>query len=166
MREVKILIGLPGAKKTTWARSYVTSGNYNTAIITLDAIREMMYGRYDYREELEPLIYQIAVAIIRQSLRAGLDIIIDDTMLILTKQSREHLVNFLRSYLYACGKISIQAVTFQYDQQCVINRTSDPRGLDPSRWLMVINEMMLKFEPVSDAEDFDSIVKSHSFSFS
>jgi predicted kinase len=166
MRQVKLLVGLPGARKTSWARLYVASGNSGTMILTLDVIRSMLFGKYDYREDFEPLVYQIALDSLNRILTTGYDCIVDDSMLSLTKASRNYIITWIRAKEYRLGKINLEAVTFDYSPKCVEDRLSNPRGLDKSRWLQTINEMMLKFEPVSSGEGFDSIVHSTSFSFS
>ncbi|HEX2958324.1 MAG TPA: AAA family ATPase, partial [Chitinispirillaceae bacterium] len=91
MQTIDILIGLPGAGKTTYARNY-TANNPGWMIISVDNIREMLYGKYHYDEKDQLLVQRITGRTVKEILRYGYDLIIDDSILILTKAARRELV--------------------------------------------------------------------------
>lgn len=156
MKTVDVLIGLPGAGKTEYAKSFVIS-NPDWMIITLDAIREMLYGRYVYKDSDQSMVQRIAGFIVGQIAKSGRNVILDDTVLILTKASRKELIMSLRAMFYSEG-IVIRAIVFNYDFDiCLNRRLRDPRGVSSYQWKQVITELMRQYEPVYESEDFDKI---------
>lgn len=164
MNEVIVLVGLPGSGKTTWATNYVKE-NQSTLIVNLDCIREMLFGKYDYRDFHEPLVYKIAINAIDGILKSGCNVIIDDSMLTLTRKSRAIIVNYIRSRDYAnkYSKHTITAIEFIYSTFCEESRLRNHRGLGPLRWANTIDTMRQRFESVYPSEDFNKIVQIEFF---
>jgi predicted kinase len=167
MNMVKILIGLPGAGKSSWAAQYLNTNTPNeTVIISLDSIREMLFGKYCFVDRLESLVRGIAYHVMRSALHAKLDIIIDDTNLILTKADREMLVYTLRALEHHTGVLTIEAICFPYTDECKYRRMHDNRGLGASRWEKLIDEMLERYQPIMSAYElkqgvlFDDILLS------
>ncbi len=156
MRIIDVLIGLPGVGKTTFARNFVIS-NPEWMIITLDAIREMLYGCYVYKDSDQAMVQRIAGFIVRQIAQSGRNAILDDTVMVLTKASRKELISSLRAMFYA-ERVQIRAIVFNYDLEiCLNKRLADPRGVSSQQWKRVITDMVQEFEPVSKSEGFDKI---------
>lgn len=154
---VDVLIGLPGAGKTSYARNFVIT-NPDWMIITLDAVREMLYGRYVYNDTDQSMMQLIAGFIVKQVVQSGRNAIIDDTVMVLTKAARRELILSLRALLYT-EKIQIRAIDFSYDFEiCLNRRIAEPRGVSAIHWKKVISEMVQQFEPISEFEGFDEII--------
>lgn len=76
---VIILRGLPGSGKTTWAREFVKYHGWYRCV-SKDGLREMFdFGRYDF--DKEKLIRKIQGRLIRELLREGLNVVVDNTNL-------------------------------------------------------------------------------------
>lgn len=72
-REVVVLVGLPGAGKTTWAEQNLP----DHLRVCLDDIVEMLSVRYD--PDLSKLYWAIEDTLVRYALMAGRDVVIDRT---------------------------------------------------------------------------------------
>jgi len=154
MSKIIVLVGLPGAKKTTWAKDYqLANGSYK--IVSFDAIREMLYGRYDYREKDEEMIKYIGLSTVSKLIISKHDVIIDDSMLVLTRFQRAYLVKFLRDMQPMFGTMQISAVSFPHLPEHRGLRKADPRGLPAEHWDSVFDKMLSIYEPMNDKETFD-----------
>jgi len=72
-----ILIGMIGSGKSAWAR--MTAGtDFNTIRVSGDDIRDMIKDRYTFDFQLEPLVDKMKMAMVREVLTAGKDVVIDD----------------------------------------------------------------------------------------
>lgn len=157
MRTFDLLIGLPGAGKTTYAKNFVND-NPGWMIVTLDAIREMLYGKYVYNDSDQAMVQRMAGFIVSEIAKSGRDAIVDDTVMVLTKAARKELVLSLRTKFYK-EDISIRAIVFKYQLDiCLNRRLAEPRGVSPWRWKKVVSELFRTFEPVSEFEGFDEIL--------
>lgn len=78
MQKVFITIGNIGCGKSTWAKKYVEE-HPNTVIVSKDSIREMLYGKYDYREEDESLISSMMIELTSQLININKNVILDET---------------------------------------------------------------------------------------
>ena len=76
---VIILRGLPGSGKTTWAREFIKYRPWYRRV-SKDALREMFaFGEYDYNDE--KLVRKIQGQLIRDLLREGSSVVVDNTNL-------------------------------------------------------------------------------------
>lgn len=77
-----LTVGLPGSGKTTWARQQVMAdATGKTVRINRDDLRVMTFGKFvlDNPREQEPVISKIQQAMVTAALRAGQNVIVDDT---------------------------------------------------------------------------------------
>lgn len=75
-------VGLPGSGKTTWARQQVAADTTGKTVrINRDDLRVMTFGKFvlDNPREQEPVITKIQQAMVTAALRAGQNVIVDDT---------------------------------------------------------------------------------------
>lgn len=72
-------IGLPGSGKTTWARRYVHN-HPGTVRTNRDDLRAMLHHGL-YTPDNERIVVEVQHAMIRDALRAGRDVVVDDTNL-------------------------------------------------------------------------------------
>lgn len=160
MLKLLILVGLPGAGKTTWAKK-VLERCTGVVLVSSDAIREMLYGRYDFRPGDEEMVRRIALAAMRYAFVHRCSVILDDSLLSLTAESRDSLVEYVRTFEPLFGKLEISAITFPRMplEHLKFVRQQDPKGLTPMHWEHVINELSAEFQSVEGNECFD-IVRS------
>jgi len=79
MTTLHIIRGLPGSGKTTFATSWVREDPDNRTRVNRDDLRQMMFGkRADLLPAQEALVTAAEQAIVRSSLEAGRDTIVDD----------------------------------------------------------------------------------------
>lgn len=168
MNRVEILIGLPGAGKDTVARQAVeiarTLGNVPPVIVSLDNIREMIYGKYEYHADDEPFIKHLGLRIIRNALEDQRDVVVNDSMWILTRADRHLLINFIRTNEHRVGGIDIVATQLMTPPEiCRARRVSNPRTLKAADWHRIIDEMQAQYQPIVNPDDglnegFDEVI--------
>lgn len=143
-RKIYITIGLPGSGKSTWAQ-YMTCDDSNNKIVSGDAIREMLAGRYHYDRNLEYLIDQIKRSCIESILGfSSSNIIIDDVHG--EPKYRKYLCDFIREMVNDVSideaRPEIFYVVFKSNKSSLIsNRKIAPKGLNPHIWNHVIDKL-------------------------
>jgi predicted kinase len=151
---VWILVGIPGAGKSTWAKEKAKDGN--TIIISRDDLRYMIKGEYIFDMRYEPLIKEMSRSMIADAMRAGFDIIIDETNI--TKRQRTEIIEFVKDNEDFDDFASIIAVVFEEKENNLENRMREPRGLSRDLWESVINKMKDNWEDITDDERFVKII--------
>ena len=76
MQKVIVLVGIPASSKSTWAKLEV-SKNPNIVRVNRDDIRVMTFN-YVFSEDNEKLVVSIRDHVIKQALKKGRDVIVDD----------------------------------------------------------------------------------------
>jgi predicted kinase len=155
MQRVYILIGVPGAGKSTWAAS-VAAHRENTVIINRDSIRTMIKGKYNFVPALEPLVSEMSQHAIFAALKRGYDVIVDECHI--TREKRWKTVDYIRSNH---PEVAIGFVQFVSDDLCLIRRCEEPRGYTKEKWAKVHDAMMNAYEPVGEPgeEVYDYLIK-------
>jgi predicted kinase len=165
MNTIRICIGFPGSGKTTWAKQYIEKHRpqNKTAIVSPDAFREMINGKYLFDDSQEALILRMTLDCTRLILTNGLDVIIDESNYILTAKSRAQLMKDIRRYECVLGKLRVGAVLFDAPVWTSIDRRiMFPHGkYDANHWTTVILNMASVFEPVTDTESFDFFERAY-----
>lgn len=165
MRTVDVLIGLPGAGKTTLAQRMAEEGritNNPVNIISGDALREMMHGKYLYLDGCERRLYYTAMNMAQYLLKDGLDLVIDEATWVLTRSGRMRLIHHLRKAIpdgeaWGRGRVLVNAHIFPYNPQMLQRRQAEARGYSEQHWMLVVSNMVRVFEPVTASEGFDLI---------
>lgn len=95
--EVKVMVGVPGSGKSTWANKeaqFLEADGFHTAIISRDVIRESFIGDKDYFSR-ENEVFEEFVRQINECLEIGIDYIFVDATHI-SQGSRAKLLGRLR----------------------------------------------------------------------
>lgn len=137
-----ILIGMVGSGKSSWAR--MTAGtDFNTIRVSGDDIRNMIKDRYTFDFQLEPLVDKIKIAMIREVLVAGKDIVIDDCNL--TFAGRDKLCKNLVDI--AKDGIEITYVWMNCSDDIALERRlTNLKGRTEFEWREVIKKHRSMFE--------------------
>lgn len=144
-----ILIGMIGSGKSSWAR--MTAGtDFNTIRVSGDDIRNMIKDRYTFDFQLEPLVDKMKMAMIKEVVKSGKDIIIDDCHL--TREGREELCKYLVSI--AETGIDITYVWIKCNDMIALRRRkTNLRGRTEFEWQQVIHKHLHMFEAPTKNEN-------------
>lgn len=157
MQTVYITIGLPGAGKSSWAKCRVEEDE-KTVIVNRDAVRSMLSGTYRFDTSKEDVVTQLVESSVRTLLRAGYDLILDETAL--TRFYRDEKVSMIRRIASESDlKVKIVLVHFKETQLNVEHRMNDPRGLSRDEWIRVIKDLSSGYEPPQDSETADDFIR-------
>jgi predicted kinase len=139
--KVYVMIGLIGSGKSSWAR--MTAGsNFNTVRVSSDDIRNMIKQNYVFDFQLEPLIADMQMALVKEALLAGKTVVIDDCNL--TKDGRLQLCE----KIYAIPKlepIEIVYVWVECNRDLALSRRLKNLRGQPEvvwKWVMEKHEAM------------------------
>lgn len=135
MSTLYITRGLPGSGKSTYAREWVAEDPHNRARVNRDDIRAMLHEKVEYTFDREKRVTAIQRNAAYQHLKAGLDVICDDTNL------RLRWVREWRRWAVAQG-FGFEVIDFDIDPLVAIARDSarvKPVGED------VISDMASKY---------------------
>lgn len=120
MTSLVITRGLPASGKTTFARAWLAHDPANRARVNRDDLRAMLFDAPDYGWEQEKLVTQAQRDLVRTLLKAGRDVVCDDTNL------RPKYVREWRRFATAHGA-EFDWIAFPIDVEEAIAR-DDTRG--------------------------------------
>jgi lysozyme family protein/tRNA uridine 5-carbamoylmethylation protein Kti12 len=168
MSKVYITIGFPGSGKSTWSKEFAKS-NKEVVIINRDSFRTMIKGDvYTFDFRYEPFIKQSTNRAIETALEYGLDIIVDETHI--KAERRKEIINTIRNYEKQYGLITkdygeteIIYMWFTENKRNLEFRMKESRGYDSKKWEEVINGMINNFEPPTENEGCNKIIKINPF---
>ena len=159
-RKVFLLIGLPGAGKTTWTKKYVKE-NPDTLVVSRDDIRLHLHsGTYIFETELEPVIKSMSDNMISDILfSTDKNLIIDETNGRIL--NRKHLIDLIKEteQFNTVKKCKIIGVVFTETKNNLRNRMKNNRGYTKQKWKDVIDGMKNSWEAVKKKEGFHQIIK-------
>jgi len=138
----KILVGLPGSGKTSWAREYVAQ-NPNTVIVNNDTIRHEFMDREKidkWSHVVEDYVRSQRELMIRTARHRGQNVIADNTHM--NQKTRKQIVNFCESIGYTVEIVDFQHVSVE---ECV--RRDAQRTGRAHVGEKVIRDMHRKFSP-------------------
>ena len=159
--QIYILTGFPGAGKSTWAREQV-SKDPGIMIVNNDKLREMVFGKYEYRHNTEDVIRQVAELAVFVCVFNGYDVIVDETNL--SRVKREQIVLNIRERtrcFFDKGKLLFNYVSFTPSIEHLKRRMSENRDLGEDNWIRVYNEMLEAYEPVTKEEMEELGISGH-----
>lgn len=141
------VMGLPGAGKSTYCREKLSG-----LIINRDGIRTMLYGKYNYIKEDEPMIFEMTIHLAKSAI-IGHDknIIIDET-----GANVAHRMRWCEVLRNVC---KINAIYINTPlETCIKRRIADNKGLD-TNWENVIRTMHSGYKKPTLAEGFSKITE-------
>ena len=166
MNNIVVLVGLPGAGKGEIAKKLIADEiagfvSEKTIIVSLDNIREMVNGKYEFDESKEDIVWSIGFYSIKKALTMHYDVIIDDTLLSINKAERASLLRTLRS-TEVLIKNSFNVIAVQVNTPsniCKLRRVNEDKGLGGLHWIRVIDELSTRYEPIAEdgLEGFDMV---------
>jgi predicted kinase len=138
------VMGLPGSGKSTYCKTL------DGIIINRDAIRMMIYGKYDFRKEDEPMVFEMALSCAKHALIGyDKDIIIDET--------GANVMHRIRWCEELKGLCKINAVLINTPVHiCVERRLADNKGSNAD-WATIIQNMYLGYKRPTTEEGFNNI---------
>lgn len=143
MVNVYITVGLVGSGKSTYCTNKIKHDS-NIRIVNKDSIREMIYGKYDFNINDEPMIHSISVDMVNKLIENNYDVIIDETNI--TKKHRKEWITNIKY------KVNIVFVYFLEHENNLNWRMTNPRGFSRELWESVLNNMRSKFELIDEEE--------------
>jgi hydrogenase maturation factor len=152
-----ITIGNIGELKSTWARERAYR-EFDTLIVSRDAIREMVFGQYGYKNAIEPIIKEMALTSAVVALKHENNVIIDETNV--TRRKRIELINDINILLTEndCPKARFVYVHFGSSLDGLAKRQADPRNMTADKWAEVWKDLNSIYELPSYDEGVDEIV--------
>ena len=155
--KIYLLVGIPGSGKTYWAEHFLND-NKNSYILSTDAIRTMLYGKYDYRIQDEDLIKKICQSGLKQmiiNVPAESNIIIDDCNL--TKVIRKKKFNIIceaNAHRQQTKKewLSMKIINFKPHAKNLEWRMRAAKGISEKQWYAVIKAMKESYEQPTEEE--------------
>ena len=148
-----VLVGNIGSGKTTLSRQYADKG---FIVLSRDGLRSMIDGeRYRFDPEVEPHVFDIETYAINTFLKAGYNIVVDETNTSVRTRGRllriaqEHNVQTLVHVLPILSK-----------KECVDRRMKHSnRGCSRKKWEEIWTRFDKSYVVPNPSEGFDSILK-------
>jgi predicted kinase len=154
MPKIIIAIGNVGCGKSTVGRE-MAKREFDTVIVNKDAIREMLYGEYGYKEALEPVVQQIAMTGAVTALLNNLNVFLDETNL--TIKNRTEIVRTLRAHV---PKLTVIYLQFPMGKEGLERRKKEPRNMKTEKWEEVWEDLNSIYEPPTPEEGYDHLMFS------
>jgi len=151
-------IGNVGEGKSTWARDKAYK-DFTTLIISRDSLREMVFGQYGFKNEVEPLVRDMSFCNAAIALRQDYDVILDETFLSRDKRIEAMTrINVLLTENNYLGNVRFVYIFFGSSKNGLEKRMKDPRNVPPERWIEIWTMLDGIFEKPSYDEGVNEIV--------
>lgn len=128
MKDIDVLVGLPGCGKTSYAKKILDSQS-GSVLLSYDHIREMIKGCYCFTDFTEELTNEIGEKILKVYLqnKEVNKIIIDDCILTNTSEKRQKLTKFIKEN---CTDVYVKGVLFTTPiKTCIERRIKENKGI-------------------------------------
>lgn len=147
---LNIMVGLPGSGKDT----YISKKLKHTYIVSDDAIREMLYGKYLFIQEDECLVHNIITQNLTMLLWAKKSITINCPNL--TIRERRVFIEYAKQWFTEYDVIVHYMAT--PPEVCMRRREANRKGYHGGHWTTIIKEMCDIFEPPKEVEGAEVII--------
>jgi len=138
-----IMCGLIGSGKSTKAKQLAKENN--ALLICKDKLREMIYGKYAYKEDDEVLIDNIVYGIIKNFSFFGVNMVIDECHL--KTYDRFYLIKILKKLGY-----NVTLIFCLENKTNLKNRANNLRGISLKRWGGVLETQKQQLEKPTKEE--------------
>ncbi len=144
-------VGVIGSGKSHLGKQ-MAANDPGVMIVSDDAIREMIYGRYCYKPPYERMVDRIVTDVVLNLFSSSCSVYIDKPNI--TVRERTSMITKIRDRV---GKIRIEAIYFKPDVACLKRRIDSPRGCSEKLWEQVYNDQLKVIEGPTQEEGFTSI---------
>lgn len=151
---IKILSGIPGCGKSTWAKNYVANTR-NVIRINRDDLRNILVENFN-SEGNESIINKSKLALIKTAIESDRNIVLDDTHCY--KDYLIFIIDFIRKAGEEFGKITeIEILDFDVDvDTCVERNDKRERSIPTTAIYHMVNQ---KKEIIYDDLQVDRYIK-------
>lgn len=151
--ELILLIGNIGSGKSTLTREYAREGHI---IINKDSLRYMIgAGDYIYNKQYEKAIKHSTLLILEQFMKLNVNIILDETNLIISK--RKIYIDCANQFRYK--KIAIILPKLSLETTIERKEKINHGNQDMDTWINLYNTFNNLYEKPSKREGFDKIIQ-------
>lgn len=145
MPKMFVMVALPRSGKSTYVDKYL----HNIPRISADQLRLLIYGRR-YLAEKEHLVWWVRDIMLRALMQQELDVVIDQTNI--TRARRRELIRLAEEYGYTTVAVVLERDIGTCKERAVETGQED--------LIPVIEEYALNYEPVSESEGFNEIIRA------
>ena len=156
-KEIILLIGNIGTGKSTLAKELAKDGY---VIVSKDALRYMIGGgRYIFDKHIEPIIWDIEIAMIEELMENNFPIVVDSRCI--NSIMRYYYISAAKRNNYKVNAIIMPRVS---KEEAVNRRMKNPHGqLDKELWNSVYDKFDKVFEGPTKREKFDEVTELTSY---
>jgi predicted kinase len=153
MKELVLLVANTGEGKSTLAKKYQEKGY---VVIGKDSIRYAIgAGNYVYKQEYEPIIWEIELSMLESFMDLGVDIVIDS--ICVSKIMRARYINPAKLYDY---KVKCHLLPQLTMKEAVDRRMQNPHGQnDRALWEHTWVKFQQQYEEPTLDEGIDEIIR-------
>ncbi len=157
MQELVIFTGNIGCGKSTMARKYAHRGY---VVVNMDSITAMVHGgTYGaYNLAMKDIYMQAELSCIYSALELGFSVVIDRTCMKVSDRSRYLNYATDAENVFRLGHINRISVDWGHgDEETIMRRIKDSRGITVKQWSMVHQKMQDSYEEPTSGEGFDDV---------
>jgi predicted kinase len=148
MRTIYLTRGLPASGKSTWAKSLIDKHRGGYKRVNKDDLRSML-DNSQWSDKNEKFILKLRDHIIKETIRSGRHVIVDDTNLHEKHESRmNELISELKKEGISC-KLEVKDFTDVDIKLCIERDLKRPNSVGEKVILKMYNQYIKKEEPVS-----------------